>query len=154
MCVCVQKLKISWFRYRLGVARKVGTLWLYSSMTAALERGEWSVARPGRILSPGKNRYPFYRRLGGPRGRSGRAENLVPPGFDHRTVQPVAQSLCRLSHPAHIYPHTHTHTHTHTLKIYRWILLRTRYILGESCGENRLRFVFNELFSKSVPYVG
>ena len=47
-------------------------------MTAALEGGEWSAARPGRTLSPGKTRYPFYRRLGGPQGRSGRAENLDP----------------------------------------------------------------------------
>ena len=47
-------------------------------MTAALEGGEWSGARPGRTLPPGKTRYPFYRRLGGPQGRSGRAENLVP----------------------------------------------------------------------------
>ena len=37
----------------------------------------------------------------GPQGRSGRAENLTPPGFDPRTVQPVAQSLYRLSYPAH-----------------------------------------------------
>ena len=58
-------------------------------MTAALEGGEWSVARPGRTLPPGKNRYPFYRRLGGPQGRSGRAENLVPTGIRSRTVQPV-----------------------------------------------------------------
>ena len=51
-------------------------------MTAGLEGGEWSAARPGRTLPPGKSRYPFYRRLGGPQGRSGRAENLVPTGFD------------------------------------------------------------------------
>jgi len=47
-------------------------------MTAAREGGEWSAARPGRTLRPGKNRYPFYRRLCGTEGRSGRAENLVP----------------------------------------------------------------------------
>jgi hypothetical protein len=29
-------------------------------------------------------------------------ENLAPPGFDFRTVQPVARSLYRLSYPAHI----------------------------------------------------
>ena len=46
---------------------------LYSSMTMALERGEWSAARPGRTLPPGKTRYPFYRRLGGPQGRSGKS---------------------------------------------------------------------------------
>ena len=32
-------------------------------MTAALEGGEWSAARPGRTLPPRKNRYPFYRKL-------------------------------------------------------------------------------------------
>ena len=58
-------------------------------MTAALEGGEWSAARPGRTLLQGKTRYPLYRRQGGPQGRSGRAENLAPPGFDARTVQPV-----------------------------------------------------------------
>ena len=70
-------------------------------MTAALEGGEWSAARPGRILNPGKTRYPLYRRLGGPQGRSGRAENLVPTGILSRTVQPVAQSLNRVSYPTH-----------------------------------------------------
>jgi len=58
-------------------------------MTAALEGGEWSAARPGRTLPPGKTRYLFYRRLGGHQDRSGRAENLVPTGIRSRTVQPV-----------------------------------------------------------------
>jgi len=70
-------------------------------MTAALEGGEWSAARPGRTLPPGKTQYPFYRMLGGPQGRSGRAENLVPTGIRSRTLQPVAQSLYRLNYPAH-----------------------------------------------------
>ena len=65
-------------------------VWLYSSMTAALERGEWLAARPRCTLPLGKTRYPFYRRLGGPQGRSGRAENLVPTGIRSRTVQPLA----------------------------------------------------------------
>jgi len=58
-------------------------------MTATLEGGEWSAARPGRTLPPGKTRYPLYRRLVGPQGRSGRAENLVPTGIRSWTVQPV-----------------------------------------------------------------
>jgi len=37
-------------------------------MTAALVGGEWSAARPGSTLPPGKTRYPFYRKLGGPQG--------------------------------------------------------------------------------------
>ena len=55
----------------------------------ALEGGEWSAACPGRTLLPGKTRYPLYRRLGGPQGRSGQAENLALLGFGPRTVQPV-----------------------------------------------------------------
>ena len=58
-------------------------------MTEALEGGEWSAARPGRTLPPGKTRYPFYSSVGGPQGRSGRAENLVLTGIRSRTVQPV-----------------------------------------------------------------
>ena len=58
-------------------------------MTAVLEWSEWSAVRPGRTLPQGKTRYPFYRRLGGPQGRSGRAENLVPTGIRSQTVQPV-----------------------------------------------------------------
>ena len=58
-------------------------------MTVALGGGEWSAARPGRTLPPGKIRYSLYMRLGGPQGRSGRAENLVPTGIRSRTVQPV-----------------------------------------------------------------
>jgi len=72
-------------------------------MTAAPEGGEWSAARPGRTLLPGKTRYRFYRRLDGPQGRSGRAGNLVPTGIPSQTVQPVAQSLHRLNYPAHAY---------------------------------------------------
>ena len=39
-------------------------------------------------LPPRKTRYPLYRRLGGPQGRMRKI--LPPPGFDPRTVQPVA----------------------------------------------------------------
>ena len=73
---------------------------LYSSMTAALEGGEWSAARPGLTLPPGKTQYPLYRRLAVPQGRSGRTEDLVATGIRSRTVQHVAQSLYRLSYPA------------------------------------------------------
>ena len=50
-----------------------------------------SASRPGRSLPPGKTRYPLYRRLGGPKGRSRQVRKISPPpGFDPRTVQPVA----------------------------------------------------------------
>ena len=60
-----------------------------SSMIAALEGGEWSAARPGRTLPPGKTRNPFYRRLGGPQGRSGRVENLAPTGIRKMVIMVI-----------------------------------------------------------------
>ena len=65
-------------------------VYLYSFLTTALERGEGSASRPGRFLPPGKTLYPLYRRLGGPKGRSGQVWKISPPpGFDPRIVQPV-----------------------------------------------------------------
>jgi len=66
-------------------------------MTVALEEGEWSAARPGRTLPPGKTRYPFYRRLGGPQGRSGWVENLVPTGIQPQIVQPAVSCYTDLA---------------------------------------------------------
>jgi len=45
-------------------------------------RGEWSAAHPGRTLLPGKTRYTFYRRLGGPRAGLGGRKISSAPGFD------------------------------------------------------------------------
>ena len=53
-------------------------------------RGEGS-SRPGCSLPLGKTQYPLYRRLGGPQGQSGQVRKIsTPPGFDPRTVQPIA----------------------------------------------------------------
>ena len=62
-------------------------------MTAALEGDEWSAARPGRTLPPGKTPYPFYKGRDWPQGRSERAENLVPARIRSRTVHPVAVAI-------------------------------------------------------------
>ena len=55
-------------------------------------RSVWgSASHPGRSLPPGKTRYPLYKRLGGPQGRSGKVQKISPPPeFDPRTVYPVA----------------------------------------------------------------
>jgi hypothetical protein len=59
--------------------------------TSVLEGGEGSASRPGRFLHTRKTRYSLYRKLGGPQGRSGQVRKIsYPPGFDPRTVQPVA----------------------------------------------------------------
>jgi len=52
-------------------------------------------------LPPGKTWYPLYRRLGGPQGRSERVRKISsPPGFDPRTVQPVASRYTNCAIPA------------------------------------------------------
>jgi len=67
-------------------------------LITALERGDGSASRPGRSLPRGKIRYPLYRRLGGPQGRSGRVRKISPPpGFDPRTVEPVASRYTDLA---------------------------------------------------------
>jgi len=82
-------VKVKWSRYRPGVAQRVGRGIALLFHDRGTRRGEWSAVSPGRTLPPGKSRYPFYRRLGRPQGRSGRTENLVPTGIRFRTVQPI-----------------------------------------------------------------
>ena len=63
-------------------------------------RGEGSASRPIRTLLPWKARYPFYRGLDGPQGRSGQVRKISPlPGFDPRTVQAVASRNKAVSRP-------------------------------------------------------
>jgi hypothetical protein len=77
-------------------------------MTTSLEGGEGPVSCPGRSLAPGKTRYPLYRRLGGPQGRSGQVRKISPPpGFFFRRSpdRPArSHSLYRLRYPAHVLP--------------------------------------------------
>ena len=62
------------------------------SLTLAPLVGGWSTPCPWRF-TPGKyTRYPLHRRLGGPQAWSARVQKiLAPPGFDPRTVEPVAR---------------------------------------------------------------
>jgi len=62
-------------------------------MTAALEGGEWSAARPGRTLPPGKDPVPTLQEAGWAQGWSGQVENLVPTGIRSRNVQSVGYKL-------------------------------------------------------------
>jgi hypothetical protein len=61
----------------------------------------WLAPRPGRFTPGKETRYPFYSRLGGPQGRSGRLRKISPPpGFDPPTVQPVASHYTDWAIPA------------------------------------------------------
>jgi len=54
-----------------------------SSITAALEGGEWSAARPGRTLPPGNTQYSLYTvGLVGPRAGLDGRKISSPLGFD------------------------------------------------------------------------
>jgi len=55
-------------------------------------RRGWGVSvTPWPLFAPRKDRYPFYRWLCGPQGRSGQVRKISPPpGSGSRTVQSVA----------------------------------------------------------------
>ena len=86
-CTLVQALRLCRGRTAHRGSRGIALLFL----DHGTRTGEGTTSRSGRSLSPGKTRYPLYRRLGGPQGRSGQMRKIWPPlGFDPRTVQPVA----------------------------------------------------------------
>jgi len=81
--------KVKWSCYRPGVAQRVGRGIDLLYHDRGTRRG-WVVSSTlWPHFTPGKTRYPFYRRLGGHQGRFGHAENLVPTWIRSRTVQPV-----------------------------------------------------------------
>jgi len=82
------------------VAQRVVGLYLYSSMTAALQKGEWSAARSGRCLPLGKTGTHFTGDWVGARaslegGKSRPHWDSIP----DRTAR--SQSLYRLRYRAH-----------------------------------------------------
>ena len=89
------KKKVKWSHYRPGVAQRVGRGIAILFHDRGTRRGWVVSSTPRPHFTPGKIRYPLYRRLGGPQGRSVRAENLIPTGVQSRFVQP------ELSNPAH-----------------------------------------------------
>jgi len=86
-CTLAQALRFCTGRTAHRESRGIALLFL----DHGTRRGEGSASHPGRSLPPGKSRYPLYRRLRGPQGRSGQVRKISPPpGFDPRTFQPVA----------------------------------------------------------------
>ena len=105
VCMCVYVYIYIYIYIKVKWCTLVQALRLFTSRTAhsgsrgiALpfhDRGTrrwWGVSVTSRTLLPlRKTRYPLYRRLGGPQGQSGQVQKISPPpGFDPRTVQPVA----------------------------------------------------------------
>ena len=73
------------------------------SLNLALDWGGWSTPRPGRFTPRKETRYPLYRRLGRPHGRSERVRKISPP-TGIRSPDRLARSelLYRLSHPGQL----------------------------------------------------
>ena len=90
-----------------------------------------SASRPGPSLPPEDTRYPLYRRLCGPQGRSGQVRKISPtPGFDPQTVQPVASRYTDCAtRPVYWIPKaTNTHSHYAILiafPLQQWLRERT-----------------------------
>jgi hypothetical protein len=80
-----------------GEWRYCSTLSIPSALDGVDGQGHAPAALPS-----GKNRYPLYRRMGGPQVRPGRVRKISPlPGFDLRAVQPVASRYTDCVIPAH-----------------------------------------------------
>jgi hypothetical protein len=77
-------------------------LYLNSSKTLAIEGCEWSAARPGSTLPRERPGTHCTGGWVGPRAGLDGREISPSPGFDPRAVEPVAQSLYRLSYPADV----------------------------------------------------
>ena len=91
----------------------------------------WGVSVTPRPLF---TRYPLYRRLGGPQGRSGQVRKISPPpGFDPRTVQPVA------SRYTNYVTRSTLHEDQYAYLISRSALFRVRNVSNKSCRENQTR---------------
>jgi hypothetical protein len=82
--------KVKWSRYMPGLAQRVGRGIALLFHNRGTRRG-WVVSNtPAALYSRGRpGTHCTYKRLSGPQGRSGRAENLVPTGIRSRTGQPV-----------------------------------------------------------------
>jgi len=87
VCTVVQALRLCTGRTAHRMSRGIALLF----RDHGTRRG-WGVSfTPRPLFTHGKTRYPLYRMLNGTQDRSGQVRKIsLPPGFDPRTVQPVA----------------------------------------------------------------
>ena len=79
-------------------------------------------------LPAGNTRYPLYRRLGGPQGRSGRLRKILPPTGIRSPDRPArSESLYRLSYPSPL--SKHSIVKKNPLKCNRPVLLKGQHEL-------------------------
>jgi hypothetical protein len=82
--------------------------YMYSfNLTLASALGRWSTPRPGRFAQGNDPVTTVYESVWDPGPVWTGEENFAPPGFDPRTVQPVASLSTDWAIPAHIYMYIH-----------------------------------------------
>jgi len=112
VCVCVYiyiyMLKFS--RSKPGVVQRLGIDVALLFHDRGTRRGWVVSSTPRPHFHPGKNRYPFHRRLDGPQVWTKGADNLVTTGIRSRTVQPVVSRYNRwATRPTHRYVYVYIH---------------------------------------------
>ena len=143
-CTLVQALRLCTGRTAHRGSRGITLLFL----DHGTRRG-WGVsATPRPLFTPGKDPVPIVQEVGWVSGAvwTG-AENLAPPpGFDPRTVQPIASRYTDWAIPAHkLYMKT---------RAYFWSHIAHFFFISsdESYRENQnTLFMFDKWFSKSAP---
>ena len=99
MCTLVQALRLCTGRTANRGSRGIAIPFI----DHGTGRGEGSASRTCRSLHPGKTRYPLYRRLGGPQGRSGHVRKISP----HRHSNPDRPARSWVAIPTEL-PGPHT----------------------------------------------
>ena len=95
------KVNVNWSRYRPGVTQRVGRGIALLFHDRGTRRGWVVSSTPWPHFTPGKTRYPFYRRLGGPQGRVWTGEKSRPQQDSIPDRPAHSQLLYQLSYPAH-----------------------------------------------------
>ena len=96
------KVKVKWSCYRPGVAQRVGRDIAVLFHDRGTRRGWVVSSTPQPHFTPGEDPIPIVEEAGWAPGPAWTGRKSRPHwDYDPRTVQPVAQSLYRLSYPAH-----------------------------------------------------
>jgi hypothetical protein len=101
----------------------------------ALDGNVWSTPRPRRFTPGNETRYPLYRSLGGPQGRSQwvwrKGRLLKPPDIEPRTVHPMKKTLAPTGfEPQTFHPAASRYTN-YTFAAHEWFtpILKVIYII-------------------------